>query len=65
MKQRLLKSAAVSLEWRLIAFIITELFFWATTGHFWQATILAVQLQLILLVAHFGWFFVRETKTQQ
>ena len=63
MKQRLLKSAAVSLEWRAVAFVITNLFFWATTGHFWQATILALELQLILLVVHFGWFFLRETRT--
>jgi hypothetical protein len=63
MKQRLLHSATMSLEWRVIAFIITEIFFLMTTGEIWQATILALELQLILLVAHFAWFFVRESKT--
>lgn len=62
MKQRLLKSAAVSLEWRAVAFLVTGIFFWTTTGEFWHATILALQLQLILLVTHFGWFFFRESK---
>ncbi len=62
MKQRLLHSATMSLEWRVIAFVITEAFFLMTTGEFWQATLLALQLQLILLIAHFAWFFVRESK---
>lgn len=57
-----MKSFAVSIEWRLIAFLITEVFFWASTGQFWQATVMALTLQLILFVAHFGWFFFRETK---
>ncbi len=65
MKQRLMKSLTVSLEWRVFAFIITELFFWATTGHLWQATILAIELQLILLVAHFGWYFVRQSESHR
>ena len=63
MKQRLLQSAAASLEYRAIAFVITNAFFWITTGDFWQATILALELQLILLIAHFAWFYVRETKS--
>lgn len=62
MKQRLMNSLAVSLEWRLIAFVITELFFFATTGEFWQATLLAIELQLILLVVHFFWYFLREER---
>ncbi len=61
MKERLMKSAAVSLEWRLIAFVITGLFLWTTTGEFWKATALALALQLILFVTHFGWYFLRET----
>ncbi len=62
MKQRLLKSVMASLEWRLIAFAITEVFFIATTGHVWQATMLALSLQAILFIGHFAWFFARETK---
>ncbi|HYD92987.1 MAG TPA: hypothetical protein VEB18_00805 [Candidatus Paceibacterota bacterium] len=61
MKQRLIKSMKVSLEWRAIAFLITEVFFYATTGELWHATILALSLQLILFVTHFGWYFLRET----
>jgi hypothetical protein len=62
MKQRLIKSAMVSLEWRAVAFLITELFFWATSGEFWHATLLALTLQVILLVTHFGWYYVRESR---
>lgn len=62
MKERLIKSATVSLEWRGIAFVITELFFWATTGELWKATALALELQLILLAAHFAWYYMRESK---
>ena len=61
MKQRLLKALEVSLEWRIIAFVITELFLWATTGELWHATMLAVGLQAVLFIAYFGWYFVRET----
>lgn len=61
MKERLMKTAAVSLEWRFIALVITELFFWYTTGELWKATVLALSLQLILFVVHFGWYFLRET----
>ncbi|MCI0597635.1 hypothetical protein L0Y34_00965 [Candidatus Parcubacteria bacterium] len=62
MKERLLKSAAASLEWRVFAFIITGIFFWFMTGAVWQATILAIELQIILFIAHFGWFYFRETR---
>jgi len=62
MKQRLLHSALASLEWRAIAFVVTNAFFWATTGNFWHATILALELHLVLLIVHFAWFYVRETK---
>jgi len=62
MKQRLMKSLMVSIEWRVIAYIITNLFFWFITGTFWQATILALWLQLILFVAHFAWYFLREER---
>lgn len=61
MKQRLMKSLMVSVEWRIIAFIITNLFLWAVTGAFWQATIMAFGLQLLLFFVHFGWYFLRET----
>ena len=61
MKQRLMKSLMVSLEWRVIAFIITNLFLWLATGAFWQSTILALGLQAILFFTHFGWYFIRES----
>lgn len=62
MKQRLMKSLMVSLEWRVIAFLITNFFLYMVTGEFWQATAMAFVLQLVLFVAHFGWYFVRETR---
>ena len=64
MKERLLKSVAVSLEYRVFAFVVTELFLWATTGQFWQATILAFELQILLLIAHFSWYYIRESKSR-
>jgi hypothetical protein len=62
MKQRIVHSVMASLEWRVIAFAITEVFFLMTTGGFWQATLMALGLQAILFFAHFAWFFARETK---
>lgn len=59
MKQRILRSITVSLEWRVIAFIITNLFLWISTGKLFEATILALQLQLILLVVNVCWFYFR------
>ena len=49
----------VSLEWRLIAFFITNIFLWVTTGSFWTATGLAFALQLILFVSYTVWHFFR------
>src|SRR5690606_2687240 len=60
MKQKLIHSFYVSLEWRVIAFLVTNAFLWVTTGNFWQATALALTLQAILFVVHFGWYFVRQ-----
>lgn len=60
MKQKLLHSLYVSLEWRAIAFVVTNLFLWATTGDFWHATALALILQAVLFVVHFGWYFLRQ-----
>jgi hypothetical protein len=62
MKQRIVRSFVSSIEWRLIAFVITNLFLWFTSGEFWQATILALELQVILLVASFFWFLFRHEK---
>lgn len=61
MKERLIKAFEVSLEWRVIAFIVTGAFLWITTGEFWHATITALCLQAILFFVYFGWYFVRET----
>ncbi len=60
MKRRLMHSLIASIEWRVIAFIITELFFLTTTGKLWDATILAASLQGILFAAYFVWYFLRE-----
>lgn len=62
MKQRLMKSLMVSIEWRFFAFIITNIFLWAVTGALWQATVLALALQAVLFVGHFVWYFLREER---
>ena len=62
MKERLMKSLAVSVEWRIIAFLITNVFLWLATGAFWQSTIMALSLQAVLFFAHFGWYFIRESR---
>lgn len=59
MKRKLLDSFYASIEWRLIALVITNIFFWITTESFWQATGLALLLQSVLLVAHMLWYFWR------
>ncbi len=53
-------SILFSLEWRAIAFVITNLFFWFTTEEFWKATAMALTLQAILFIAHVVWFYFRE-----
>ncbi len=62
MREKMLHSFKVSLEWRVIAFVITNIFLWATSHEFWQATGLALGLQLILLVVSFFWFYFRHEK---
>lgn len=62
MKQRLLNAVYVSIEWRIIAFVITNVFLWIATGEFLQATVLALELHLVLLVTHFAWYFTRQEK---
>ncbi len=59
MRNRILRSVLISLEWRVIAYIITNLFFWVTTRHFWTAAGLALLLQIILFFAHLIWYFLR------
>ncbi len=59
MRKRFVRSLLASLEWRLFAFIITNIFFWVTTGHFWKAAGLALILQLILFTAYVVWHFFR------
>lgn len=52
-------SIMVSIEWRLIAFFITNAFFWITTGEFWKAAGLAFILQMVLFVAYVVWHLLR------
>ena len=59
MGQKLWASFMFSIEWRFWAVIITTLFLWATTGHFAFALGQALGLQVILLVAHSIWYFLR------
>lgn len=59
MREKILHSLLVSLEWRIIAFFITNIFFWFNTGSFWVATGLAFLLQTILFIAYTLWFFLR------
>lgn len=60
MKKRLLHSILLSLEWRVIAFVITGLFLFAVTGELWQATLLSFGVHVFLLVGHSIWLVVRE-----
>jgi len=60
MANKIVHSFMVSIEWRLIAFFITEVFLWATTGHFWKATVLAFALQVILFFSYTIWYFFRQ-----
>lgn len=59
MRKKILHSIYASLEWRAIAFVITNIFLWVTTGSFLTATGLSLALHAILLVAHMAWFFLR------
>jgi len=59
MKDRIVRSLMVSLEWRVVAFVITNAFLWITTGHFWTAVGWAFLLQLILFVAYIIWHYFR------
>lgn len=59
MREKLLHSLYASLEWRVIAFIITNLFFWFTTNSFWKAAGLALMLQAVLFLTQILWHFVR------
>jgi len=60
MRSKILHSLYASLEWRIIAFVITNIFFWFTTESFWHATGLALALQTILFIVHTIWFFLRQ-----
>lgn len=59
MREKFLHSLYASLEWRLVAYVITNAFLWLTTGSFWKAAGLALILQAILFVAYTLWYFVR------
>jgi hypothetical protein len=59
MREKMLHTFLVSLEWRLIALVITNIFFWITTKQFWTAAGLALLLQVILFACYLVWHFVR------
>lgn len=59
MREKIIHSLYASLEWRIIAFVVTNVFLWSTTGSFWKAAGLALILQSILFVAHTLWYFLR------
>ncbi|XKT74590.1 MAG: hypothetical protein ACJKTH_00640 [Patescibacteria group bacterium UBA2163] len=59
MRNKILHSFYASLEWRIIAFVITNIFLWINTGSLLTATGLSLMLHAILLIAHMLWFFLR------
>lgn len=59
MREKMWRSLVVSIEWRIFAFIITNIFLWITTGEFWTAAGLALALQAILFVAYVIWHYFR------
>ena len=59
MREKLIHSFYASLEWRAIAFVITNLFFLVQTGSLVKATGLALLLQIALFAAQILWHFVR------
>ena len=59
MLKKVLRSFYISLEWRILAFIITNAFFWITTRHFWTAAGLTVLLQSVLFVSYTIWHLFR------
>lgn len=60
MQESFFRSLKVSIEWRIIAFFITNMFLWASTGEFWKATGLAFILQIILFTTYVFWHFFRQ-----
>jgi hypothetical protein len=60
MTEKIVHSFIVALEWRIFAFVITNLFLWITTGSFWTAAGLALILQVILFFAYTLWYFWRQ-----
>lgn len=59
MRRQIVHSLLVSLEWRAIAYVITNAFFWITTGEFWKAAGYALALQVILFAAYMVWHLLR------
>ena len=62
MQERFFHALFVSIEWRIVAFVVTNIFFWFTTHSLGKATGLALFLQLILFVVYTAWYFVRVEK---
>lgn len=59
MREKFIHALSVSIEWRVLAFIVTNIFFLFTMHSFWEATGLALLLQGILFAAHTLWYFTR------
>jgi hypothetical protein len=59
MREKIVRTFMKSLEWRVIALVVTNIFFWITTRHFWTAAGLAFLLQVILFACYLVWHFMR------
>ena len=57
-----LEALRKSAEWRIIASVITFVYFLVTTGELWHATVHALVLQGILTAVQVPWFILRGSK---
>ena len=61
-RKKVFYSLTASIEWRVVAFLLTGLFLWASGGRFWQAAQTALGLHLILFAGHTTWLYFRSGK---
>ncbi len=59
MASAIFKSFLFALEWRAYAFLITLAFFWVTTGTLVVAALQSLGLQILLLIGHTAWYYLR------